>query len=263
MTWICYFVTGSSMLSHHRAATKWLGHFLAALFLARLPVCFARQSGFCCVFVWFLHMLNLFLRNQLLPFLCGFSTCYYSLLSSSMDGLQTAFMGVRSRTSWSKWLKLFVCFELFKSGSPVLYWGYVVMFTLITDLNCSMYCTNRSWDSSVTIVTRLLAGSTQGSNPAESKRFLFSPKCLWPVPGPTEPHIQRVPGVKQPGHGVDNSSPFSPRVRKRWSYASTPHLCLHGRDRDKFPLFVLYWCCRKTHHWLSPLQVPETVILSP
>jgi len=72
------------------------------------------------------------------------------------------------------------------------------------------------------------------------------------------------PGVKQLGHEVDYSSPFSAQVRNGWSFASTPPLCLYGTDRDSFTLFMYYnWCWRKKSHWLSPLQVLETVMLPP
>jgi len=42
-------------------------------------------------------------------------------------------------------------------------------------------------------------------------------------------------GVKRPGH-VDHSTAPSADVKNKWSYTSTPLICLHGADRDDFAL---------------------------
>jgi hypothetical protein len=42
------------------------------------------------------------------------------------------------------------------------------------------------------------------------------------------------PGVKGPGSEVNQLSPSSVEVKNEWSYTSTPPICLHGGDRDKF-----------------------------
>jgi hypothetical protein len=54
-----------------------------------------------------------------------------------------------------------------------------------------------------------------------------------PAVGPTQPPIQWVPGVlslmvKRPGREADHSPPPSSKVKKAWSYTSTPPLPLHS-----------------------------------
>jgi hypothetical protein len=67
--------------------------------------------------------------------------------------------------------------------------------------------------------------------------FLFS-KTFRPALGPTQPPIKWIPGffagVKHLGYEVDRSPPFSAEVKNEWSYISTPHICLHGMERDNF-----------------------------
>jgi len=42
--------------------------------------------------------------------------------------------------------------------------------------------------------------------------------------GPTQPAVQWVMGVMQPGHEADHSPPLSSEVKNAWSYTSTPHI---------------------------------------
>jgi len=53
--------------------------------------------------------------------------------------------------------------------------------------------------------------------------------------GPTQPLIQRVPGVNRPGCEVDHSLLSSAEVKNRWRYTSTPAKCLHGAAVNKWP----------------------------
>jgi hypothetical protein len=46
--------------------------------------------------------------------------------------------------------------------------------------------------------------------------------------GPTQPLIQSVPGVKQPGHDADVSLPSSAEVKSEWGYTSAAPLWLNG-----------------------------------
>jgi hypothetical protein len=41
-------------------------------------------------------------------------------------------------------------------------------------------------------------------------------------------------GAKRPECEVNHSPPSSSQVKKRWSYTSTPPICLYDVDRDKF-----------------------------
>jgi hypothetical protein len=82
------------------------------------------------------------------------------------------------------------------------------------------------WDSG--IATSLLAGRPRGrsSSPSRGKIFLFSMPSR-PVLGPTQPPIQRVPGVLSPGvkrpeREADHSLATSTDVKKMWIYISTP-----------------------------------------
>jgi hypothetical protein len=65
-----------------------------------------------------------------------------------------------------------------------------------------------------------------------------------PALGPTQPPIQWVstsfPEVKRPGHGVNHPSHLASRLRKEYSYNSTPLLSLRGLLRVKFAFIFMY-----------------------
>jgi hypothetical protein len=65
----------------------------------------------------------------------------------------------------------------------------------------------------------------RGSIPGRGWDF-FSSSPL-PDLGPTQPPIQCVPEVKQPGREADHSPPSSSEFKNAWSYTSTP-IRLHG-----------------------------------
>jgi hypothetical protein len=88
----------------------------------------------------------------------------------------------------------------------------------------------RSQDSAVDVVTGygLDDGGVPVSSPSRFKNFLFSalPRLIL---GSTHPPIQWVqgalsPGVKQPGHEADHSSPTSVEVKGMWIYTFSPHM---------------------------------------
>jgi hypothetical protein len=58
-----------------------------------------------------------------------------------------------------------------------------------------------------------------GTYPSRAKRFFSTPVSRM-VPGPTQPPIQRILGVRQLGRGTDCSPPFSAEV-KNGRYTST------------------------------------------
>jgi hypothetical protein len=51
--------------------------------------------------------------------------------------------------------------------------------------------------------------------------------------GPTQPPVQWVLELKQPGHEVNYSSSSRAGVKNEWSNNSTPFICLCGMDRGK------------------------------
>ena len=77
-------------------------------------------------------------------------------------------------------------------------------------------------------------------NYGTEERFLFSPKTLNPILGPTPPPIQSVsgfvPGVKPPGREVGHAVV---EVKNERSYTSVLPICIHGVVRDKSVIFLL------------------------
>jgi len=52
--------------------------------------------------------------------------------------------------------------------------------------------------------------------------FLFT-TAPRPALGPTQPPLQRIPGVKRPGREADRSPPSSAEVKNAWLCTSTPN----------------------------------------
>jgi len=85
-------------------------------------------------------------------------------------------------------------------------------------------------------VQRLATGSTvRGSNPGGGRDF---PQPFRPALRTIQPSIQWVRGlyrrVKRPGRGVDHPHHLAPRLKKEYSYTSTPPLSLCGLFWVKF-----------------------------
>jgi len=59
------------------------------------------------------------------------------------------------------------------------------------------------------------------SNPGEGEIFCTRPASYKMGTG-------SFPGVKRPRPGFDQSHLLTPRLKKEWSYTSTPYLELHG-----------------------------------
>ena len=71
-----------------------------------------------------------------------------------------------------------------------------------------------------------------------------------PALGPTQPPIQRVPsisrGVRRPGRDVDHPHHLAPRLKKEYSYNSTPLRTFVACSRLKFTFTFTYmveWFC--------------------
>jgi len=90
-------------------------------------------------------------------------------------------------------------------------------------------------------VTRLRAERSGTKIPAKTIDFLFQkyPEWLWGSPIILfNWYWVSFLGKKWPGHEADHSLPTDGEVKNTWSYASTPHICLHGDDRDNFTFFI-------------------------
>jgi hypothetical protein len=48
------------------------------------------------------------------------------------------------------------------------------------------------------------------------------------------------PEVKRPRRDVDHTPPARAEVTNKWSYTSTPPICLYNVDRENFYLFYVY-----------------------
>ena len=76
----------------------------------------------------------------------------------------------------------------------------------------------------------------QGSNPTRCKSSVSPPNRpnqLWYPPSFLYSGYQNYfTGVKRQVYVLDHSPPFGDEVKKRWSYASAPPICLLGVDRD-------------------------------
>ena len=99
---------------------------------------------------------------------------------------------------------------------------------------------NSSRSSAVTIVTRVQAARSAGSNPGTVKRFLCSPHRLYRKGGSPSllfnGYRSAFPGVQRPGREVEHSPTTNAEVT--CSYTSTPPICLHRADSENFTVFT-------------------------
>jgi len=78
-------------------------------------------------------------------------------------------------------------------------------------------------------VLRFATGWTfRESNPCWSAIFRACPNRPWDPPILLYNGYRIFPGVKRPGRGVDHPPHLAPRLKKEYSYSSTPPLGLRG-----------------------------------
>jgi hypothetical protein len=110
-----------------------------------------------------------------------------------------------------------------------------LLFIVLCDLLCicrSLILDSRILDSSVSIVTRLLAGRPGFDSRQGQGIFVFATAC---IPGRVPPSLlcNGYRGVKRPGREANHLPPCSAEVKNVWSYASTP------------PYVFMAWCLVK------------------
>jgi hypothetical protein len=97
----------------------------------------------------------------------------------------------------------------------------------------------QGWNSSAGIATRYGLDGPE----VEFRWGRDFPHPSRPALGPTQPLIQWVPGlfpgVKRPGHGGDHPPHLVPKLKKEYSYTSTPPLGLLACSRVNFTLLFL------------------------
>jgi len=110
---------------------------------------------------------------------------------------------------------------------------------------------------------------TWGSKPGRGKRCFCSPRCHDQLYCPTSLLLNgyRVsfPRVKQPRSEANHSPLSSDQVKNKWSYTSTPLICLLGVDRKNFTLTLYLYikyncykmCCHKFRQNILAMPVPN------
>jgi hypothetical protein len=68
-------------------------------------------------------------------------------------------------------------------------------------------------------------------------QYLATGRAIQGSNGDPRAHPRSSRAVKQPGRKFDQSPPSSANVKNDWRYSSTPHVRLHGADRDSFTIF--------------------------
>jgi hypothetical protein len=98
-------------------------------------------------------------------------------------------------------------------------------------------------------VTRLRIGRPGDRIPRGWGIFLFS-KTVQTAPGahPASYSIGNgvLPGLKLLKRDADHSTPSTAQVKNEWSCTSTPPICPHGMDRDKFKFYTYCWPLYRT-----------------
>ena len=105
----------------------------------------------------------------------------------------------------------------------------------------SLSWVGRGWSSIVDIVTLLWAGWSGCLKGQEIFSFPKCPDWLWrPSNALFNGCWGSFPGVKQPGHDVNQPYSSSASVKNEWSYTSAYLACLYGVNRENFA-FILGW----------------------
>ena len=75
---------------------------------------------------------------------------------------------------------------------------------------------------------------------AGARDFVF-PKQSRPAVWPTQPSLQQIRGVKQPGGEINFSHPPSAKVKNEWNCTSAHPICLCSVKRDNFSFLPLHF----------------------
>jgi hypothetical protein len=118
---------------------------------------------------------------------------------------------------------------LFVQLGPLLYWLFVCYKSRnYAKKNCKIQTNwNILWAGIAQSVQRLATGCTvRGSNPSGGGEIFQTGPGAHPASYTIG--TESFPGVKRPGRGVDHTPQLAPRLRKEYSYISTPPLGLRG-----------------------------------
>lgn len=117
-----------------------------------------------------------------------------------------------------------------------------------------------SWGVVVSIATVLLTGHSGYRISVEPRNFFSTPICQDRLQGP--PNLLSIgykdsfPGAKWLGCEDNHWPPSNAEVRNECSYNSTPHVCLHGTDRENF---TFYLTCQR----MKRVNEPFVIIMYP
>ena len=137
-------------------------------------------------------------------------------------------------------LKVFFGFQFVRNKSLATGEGHV-FFVACFKLELYM---ERSWNGAVGIMSRLLAGWSGFKSQQEAEIFLLfgTSRLHW---GPPSLMSSRYLSSEFFSRYEVNQLPLSKAgVRNKWSYPSSPHVCLHGMDRDNFIFLAFYFAYR-------------------
>jgi hypothetical protein len=98
------------------------------------------------------------------------------------------------------------------------------------------------WAAIAQSILRFATGGTvRRSNPGGGEIFRTSPDRSWAHPASYTMGAGSFPRAKRPGRDVDYPPHPAPRLKKEYSYTSTPPLGLHGLLYSELYLYIGYY----------------------